>query len=213
MRKVLFSLVTILMVVVVTATFADENTLVRTMDNGLMVVVREHHAAPVVTMSVIVKTGPIYEDEYYGKGISHYLEHLVSGGPTDKRTEEETEIEIDMIGGQTNAYTSANHTYYYISTAAEYFGEALDIVSGYVTGVKINDFIFQREKKVVEKEIKMGEDEPGRVLLKLYNETAFVKSAVNVPNIGYRDLVKSVTFDDFNNIIDGPTEWSSFVCY
>ncbi|MBU1626424.1 insulinase family protein [bacterium] len=181
---------------------SGDDTLVKTLDNGLLVVVREHKAAPVVSVNVIVKTGGIYENEYMGKGISHFLEHLVSGGPTPERTEEQTDLDVDKIGGQTNAYTSADHTLYFISTASEYFDTALDILSGYIQNVIIDQFRFDREKAVIEKEINMGEDEPSRVIWKLYNQTAFVNAPVKIPNIGYRELEKSVTIDEIKTYHD-----------
>jgi zinc protease len=192
----LLCITVILGFVMLTPSFGQDDLLMKTLDNGLLVVVKEHHTAPVVTVNVIIKTGSIYEDEYLGKGISHFLEHLVSGGSTPTRTEEQISQQVDAIGGQTNAYTSTDHTLYYISTATGYFDKALEIISDYMQNVIIDEYRFNREKAVIEKEINMGEDEPERVLWKLFNEIAFIAAPVRVPNIGYRDLFKSVTIEE-----------------
>src|SRR5690606_29386491 len=60
--------------------------LITQLPNGLIVIAQELRTAPVVSAQVWVKTGSIYEQEFVGAGLSHYLEHLVSGGSTDKRT-------------------------------------------------------------------------------------------------------------------------------
>jgi zinc protease len=58
--------------------------------NRLLVVAQELHTTPVVSAQVWIKTGSIYEQEHVGAGLSHLLEHLLSAGTTDTRTEEES---------------------------------------------------------------------------------------------------------------------------
>jgi zinc protease len=52
----------------------------KTLPNGLTVLVRENHAAPVVAVRVYVRTGSITEGQYLGSGISHLFEHALSEG-------------------------------------------------------------------------------------------------------------------------------------
>ena len=80
-----------------------------TWSNGLTVIVQENHVAPVATVRCYVKnTGGAFEGRYLGAGLSHLVEHLVSGGTTTTRTEKEIEKIIDTFGGATNAYTSTS---------------------------------------------------------------------------------------------------------
>ena len=95
------------------------------LNNGLTVIIKENHAAPVVSLHVYVRAGSIYEREFLGKGISHYLEHLVHSG-TEKRTREQMDQIMEEIGNVSNAYTSKDHASYYITTASSYFDIALD---------------------------------------------------------------------------------------
>ena len=85
--------------------------------NGLIVLAAETHTAAVVSTQVWVKTGSIYEQEHTGAGLSHFLEHLVSGGSTTTREEAESNAILASIGGQTNAATSLDSVYYYINAA------------------------------------------------------------------------------------------------
>ena len=54
--------------------------------NGLTVLIQEIHTSRVVSCQVLVKAGSINEDEYFYGGLSHYLEHIVSGGTTSTLT-------------------------------------------------------------------------------------------------------------------------------
>ena len=51
-----------------------------TLSNGLTVIVREDHSAPVASVQAWAKTGSIHEGEWLGAGLSHILEHMLFKG-------------------------------------------------------------------------------------------------------------------------------------
>lgn len=165
----------------------SEDVVMTTLPNGLTVAVKEYHNAPVVTLKIFVKMGGVYEEEYLGCGMSHYCEHLVSGGTTPKRTEEEAKQIIRNIGAQVNAYTSSDHTCYYMHCSSRDWEAALDLLSDWVMNCTMDSAEVAREKGVITREINMGEDEPGRVIYKLTMKTVFPNAPLGVPTIGYRD--------------------------
>ncbi len=168
----------------------------RTLDNGLHIYVAENHSSPVFTMRVYVRAGSIYEQEYLGYGISHYLEHLVSGGTTYKRTEEESNRILRAIGGAHNAYTTSGHTCYFISTSIEYADSVIDLLSDWVLNCAFDSSEVAREKGVITREISMGMDEPYRRLGKLYNAAMFEVHPEHYPTIGYLELFQKLKRDD-----------------
>ena len=171
----------------------------RLLDNGLNVYVLENHNAPVFTMRVYIRAGSVYEEEFLGRGISHNLEHLVAGGSTHKRTEEDGQRIIRAIGGATNAYTTSGHTCYYISTSAEYADSVIDLLSDWTLNCAFTEHEYERERGVIQREITMGRDEPRRRIGKLYNGTQFVVHPEHFPTIGYRELFDLTTRDDLVN--------------
>lgn len=168
-----------------------------TLDNGMRVVIMENHSAPVATMHVYVcNAGSIYEQEYLGTGISHYCEHIISGGSTKNRTEDEIEKIVQSIGGASNAYTSSDHTCYYISTSNLYFDTVIDLLSDWIQNCIFDEKEVTREKGVILKEINMIYDNPKRKISKIYNETMFRIHPEHFPIIGYRELFEKLTRDD-----------------
>jgi zinc protease len=167
-----------------------------TLKNGMTVVIKENHAAPVVTAVMYVRTGHIFEEEFLGAGISHYCEHLVAFGSTSRRTAEESEELLSMLGGASNAYTTSDHTAYYISTSKQHLESAIDLVSDWVLHCTLEPDDVEREHGVITREIEMGDDEPRRRIGKLYNAAMFVKHPEHHPTIGYKDVFLGLTRDD-----------------
>ena len=52
---------------------------VETLPNGLTLILDPDPTAPVVSAQIWVETGSIHEDENLGAGISHFLEHDLTG--------------------------------------------------------------------------------------------------------------------------------------
>ena len=178
---------------------ASGSDAVRTvLDNGMVVIIKENHAAPVVSLHAYVRAGSIYEREYLGRGISHNLEHLMSSG-TQKRTKEQINQIIEEIGNVSNAYTTRDHASYYVTTASSYFDTALDVLSDYIQNASIPQAEVDSERGVILNEINMGKDDPDRRLYDLFSSTMFRDNPVGVTTIGYRELFEKTTRDDIVN--------------
>src|SRR3989338_2705325 len=107
---------------------AGEDASKHLLDNGLTVLIREMPASPVVAVYVLVKTGSATEGEYLGAGISHFLEHMLFKGTTQKGVGE-IAAQIQAVGGTINALTGMDYTMYTITVPFEVFDTALDVLS------------------------------------------------------------------------------------
>lgn len=156
--------------------------------NGLTVLIRESLGSKVVSSQVLVKTGSIYEGERMGGGLSHYLEHVVSGGTTSKLAEAQIKERLQAIGGANNAYTGPEHTVYFIKTTRVHYKEALALLLAFVTDCKFDETEYQREKGVIIQEFQMGENDPSRQLWYSFMKTAYLKHPIRYPVIGKREI-------------------------
>ncbi|MBI4615802.1 MAG: insulinase family protein [Planctomycetes bacterium] len=196
-----FSLAALLLSLLAPA-FGDEGAVSRapidrrTLPSGLEIAVKEDHSAPVVSIWIFVKTGSIYEGEFLGAGISHYYEHLCSGGTTARRSEEESQRLVASIGGISNAYTTKSLTAYYITTASRYADTALDLLCDWIAHAALEPREVEREKGVIEKEMNMREDEPERSLANFLAANMFRVHFERHPTIGYREVFQKITRDD-----------------
>jgi len=181
----------------VTARLVDRpDEVLAVLSNGLRIIVKQFKVGPVVSVRMYVKTGSIYEQEHLGAGLSHLFEHLLHGGTTLRRSEKESQRLLQQIGGQSNAYTSYDHTCYYINTASKYLPQAIDLLADWITRPAFPDSEFQRELGVVQRELERHADDPIRQLHYLTMQTMYLVHPARFPVIGYKAAIESLTKQD-----------------
>src|ERR1041384_4745845 len=150
------------------------------LDNGLTVILKEDHSAPVVAAQAWVRTGSIHESDQMGAGLSHILEHMLFKG-TEKRNVSQISHEVQDRGGYINAYTSFDRTAYHIDMPSDggrpgtQMGTetAIDILADAMMNSTLPPDEYKKEQQVILREMAMGEDDPERKSSKLLWATAF----------------------------------------
>lgn len=182
-------------------TMAGDVAVVR-LENGMTVILKPMRTAPVVCVRAYVHTGGIYEGKWLGCGLSHLLEHLVAkseGDDTNPEAPEGMSASRDIrsdIGGQSNASTSYHVTQYYISAASGKAMECIDMVAKWMARPEITRKDFQREHGVVQRELELGKDDPGRKMWYAHAADTFRGHPASVPIIGFASPLSRVTYED-----------------
>ncbi|MBU0676990.1 MAG: insulinase family protein [Verrucomicrobia bacterium] len=166
-----------------------------TLDNGMKVLVKEDHSAPVAAVQIWVGTGAMHEAEYLGAGLSHYIEHMIFKG-TPTRTPGDVSREISDVGGDINAYTAHDRTVFYTTLPSARWQVGLDVLADALMQASFPEEEWQREKNVILREMAMGKDSPDRVSSKLLFRTAYQVHPLKVPVIGYEDIFKTMKRED-----------------
>jgi zinc protease len=115
--------------------------------NGLQVVVLPDHRTPVVTHMVWYRVGSA--DEPPGKsGIAHFLEHLMFKG-TARNPAGRFSRTLATVGGQENAFTTADYTAYFQRVAPGTLATVMDFEADRMTGLVLTEENVASERKVV----------------------------------------------------------------
>ncbi|HUJ09628.1 MAG TPA: pitrilysin family protein [Verrucomicrobiae bacterium] len=165
------------------------------LDNGLTLLVREDHSAPVVSAQAWVRAGSITEGKWLGAGLSHVLEHMLFKGTTTRGVAEIAK-EVEDKGGYINAFTSFEQTVFYINMPSENWGTAVDILADCMQHATIPEAELLKEKKVILREMAMNNDDPDRRAQRILWATAYTTHPYRFPVIGYPDIYNRVTRDD-----------------
>jgi len=170
--------------------------LVVQLPNRMLVAAQEIHTAPVVSAQVTVRTGSIYEQEHVGAGLSHFLEHLLSGGATTHRTEEESKAILGRIGARTNASTGLDAVKYYIDTTSDHTDLIVDLLTDWMQNSIIRQEEYARERDVIQREFESGMGDPGRIFWKYTLQARFQVHPARHPTIGYLDEFLTIQRDE-----------------
>lgn len=125
--------------------------------NGLKVVVKEDHRAPVVMTQIWYRVGSADEPIDKG-GISHLLEHMMFKG-TSNVSSDDYERLIAKFGGVNNAFTSYDYTGYYELFPANRLPLALELEADRMTNLVFSEAAFEKEHQVVMEERRQRTDD------------------------------------------------------
>ena len=165
------------------------------LDNGMKVIVKEDHRAPVVVSQIWYKVGSSYEPDGV-TGISHVLEHMMFKG-TEKLGPGEFSRIISALGGNENAFTSRDYTAYFETLAVEHLERALELEADRMRNVRLDPAEFAKEIEVVKEERRLRtEDKPSGKVFEQFNAVAWRSSPYRNPVIGWMNDLEHMTVDD-----------------
>lgn len=164
-----------------------------TLDNGLTVFIKEMRSAPVVAVNLWIRVGS--RNEKPGEeGFTHLIEHMMFKGtptyPTGK-----LDNEVKKLGAAQNAFTSSDCTCFHVTGAREHFSRLMELQADAVLNSLFDENEFQKERKVVLEELRMGKDDPGSRLYDMTKETAYSVHSYRHPIVGYETSLASATRD------------------
>ncbi len=159
--------------------------------NGLTILSKESHAAPVVYFSVWYKVGS--RNEISGQtGLSHILEHMMFKGTNDLPPGAIDHLFLTN-GGEINASTAEDRTEYHELIAADRLELAARIEADRMENSAFNPTELSHEMTVVRSELEGDNNSPG---YDLYTNTflpqAFESHPYHWPVIGWRTDVEAV---------------------
>jgi zinc protease len=165
------------------------------LDNGLTLILREDHSAPVVSAQAWCGAGSIHEGRWLGAGLSHALEHMLFKG-TSNRPPGKIDQEVQEAGGAMNAYTSFDRTVYHIDVPNTGSRVAIDILCDIMQNATLPADELAKEKQVILREMDMNQDDPRQRSARRLFECAYTRSPYRFTVIGYPDIFNEVQRED-----------------
>jgi len=163
--------------------------------NGLKVLVKEDHRAPVVVSQIWYKVGSSYESSGT-TGVSHALEHMMFKGTTKYPGDSFNKI-VSRNGAEDNAFTSRDYTAYYQKMEKSRLEMSFDLEADRMRNLLLPEEDFLKEIMVVQEERRWRtEDKPQALLYEQLYVTAFDNSGYHHPIIGWMEDLKKMTIDD-----------------
>jgi zinc protease len=163
--------------------------------NGLRVIVKPDHRAPVVVAMLWYKVGSI--DEFNGTtGIAHVVEHMAFKGTPTVGNGEYAKL-ISEAGGSFNAFTSHDATGYYAVLQKDRLPLALRLEADRMANLVLSPEEFKKEIRVVMEERRLRtEDRPRGLVSEQLMATALTAHPYRAPIIGWMNDLENMRIEE-----------------
>ncbi len=167
----------------------------KTLSNGLKVIVKEDHRAPVLVQQIWYHVGSM--DESTGTtGVAHVLEHMMFKGTPDVPEGQFSKL-IAAAGGRENAFTSYDYTAYFQQLDKSKLALAMKLESDRMHNLRLAKNEFDKEIKVVMEERRWRtDDDPHALVSEKLMAAAFEEHPYHNPVIGWMGDLKNMTDAD-----------------
>lgn len=161
--------------------------------NGIKIISKKMPHVRSISMGVWVSVGARDESREQS-GLSHFIEHMIFKG-TARRDAYQIAKEFDAIGGQTNAFTSMEHTCYHAKVLDSHLETMVDILSDIFLNSVFDANEVERERPVIFQEIGMLEDTPEDYVHQLAGTNFWGDHPLGRSILGSRDNILSFNAD------------------
>lgn len=167
------------------------------LDNGLVVLLKEQHSAPVISWWVLYRIGS--RNERSGQtGISHWVEHMMFKG-TDQFPGGVLDKMISRLGGSWNAQTSTDYTAYYETMPADQIDLGLQLEADRMVNTHFKPEEVESERTVIISERQGAENSPMFWLGEEVRAAAFRVHGYHHEIIGDMADLETMTRDDLHS--------------
>jgi zinc protease len=173
---------------------------IRTLDNGLTVIVLENHATPIVSVELDVKNGSYTEPPEYN-GLSHLYEHMFFKANASIPSQERYMARIRELGAEFNGTTSSERVNYFITLHRERLREGVRFMCDAIRTPLFEQGELERERLVVQAEYDRLESMPGFHLQRATGRLLWGDEHYGRKNpIGTREVIESCTPEKLRTI-------------
>jgi zinc protease len=173
---------------------ALENLTKATLKNGMQVILRESHVAPVASFWIYYRVGS--RNEAPGvTGVSHWVEHMLFKG-TERFPRGELDKAVSRAGGVFNGMTSQDWTTYYETFPSDRIDLALQIESDRIANSVFDPEETEAERTVIISEREGSENSYAYLLHEEVQAAAHPAHSYHHPIIGWKGDLLTMTRED-----------------
>jgi predicted Zn-dependent peptidase len=174
---------------------------ISTLSNGMRVVTTPIPTAQSASVNVFVGVGSRAEERRVN-GVSHYMEHMLFKGTERRPNAIVIAAEIEGAGGVLNAYTSKELTCYWNQVPYDMLPRAMDVVADMVQNSLLEQVEVERERTVVQQEIRRSHDQPGAWVGELLSDAVYGDQPIGWSIAGTLEIVEQITREDMRRHLD-----------
>jgi len=162
------------------------------LSNGLRVLSQKIPGIKSVSVGIFIGAGSRYEPPKIA-GISHFIEHMLFKGTTQRPKPQMISEEIESVGGILNASTDKEVTIFYTKAGGNHFVKSLDVLMDMIQNPIFLPEEIERERSVILEELSMTYDQPDALADLLIDQALWPSQPMGTDVGGTRGTVNSIT--------------------
>lgn len=175
------------------------NFYMKTLPNGLQLLVIEDNTVPLATIEMVVKNGAYTEDSAFN-GLSHMYEHMFFKANKDLPSQEAFLKRIQELGIVFNGTTSDERVNYFITLSNSKLEEGLSFMNSAIRYPLFLEEEMKNENPVVDGEFQRNESNPVFFLLDDMNRHMWGSNYYRKNAIGLHDVILGCTPEKMKTI-------------
>ena len=166
----------------------------KTLDNGLRVIVVEHHEQPAVSLRLLVEAGGA-QDPAHKPGVANLMAQVLDQGTTT-RSAEDIQRTIDDIGGALGVGAGTDLSFVNAVVLKPDFALALDLVSDIARHPAFAPEEIERQRSQLLSSLRVTRDDPGYIADTVFDRLVYGFHPYGRPPSGTPESVPAITRDD-----------------
>ena len=168
-------------------------TISSVLKNGLKVIVREQHGAPLVAIDLWVRAGSGQEGQKES-GVAHFIEHLIFKG-TPSRKPGEIDASFEDLGASLGAGTTRDGAHFFATVPSQYLGHALEVLSDALQHATFDSSEMEKERAVILDELARGRNDWRKEMADTLRGALYPSSPFGRPILGEPASIKEISRD------------------
>ncbi len=167
------------------------------LDNGLTILLIENDHLPIIDITMLFKTGSIYDPE--GKeGLANFTASMLTQG-TNSRSAQQLAEEIEFIGAFLDSYSYVDNSKLNLKMLSNNIDLGLDILLDIILNVAFDKEEIERQRQSIIANIQRMQANPITIVDIKADELAFKGHPYGHPRIGYEESISTITREDLIN--------------
>ena len=168
------------------------------LENGIRII---HHpsSSPVAHCGIMVNVGS-RDENVDEQGMAHFVEHALFKG-TKKRKAFHILSRLEDVGGELNAYTTKEETWYYASFMKQYYERSIELFGDIIFHSIFPKKELEKEKDVIMDEIHSYLDNPSEAIFDEYEELVFKGHNLGRNILGLKKTLHSFDRESVNKFM------------
>jgi len=167
---------------------------VRTLPNGLRVVVVEHHEQPSVSLRMLVGAGTA-QDLAPKIGVANLVASLLDQG-TARRSAQQIADAVDTIGGNLSIGAGTDATFAYITVLKDSVAEGLDLLSDIVRSPAFAEEELDRQRAQLRSALRVSYQDPDYLASIVFDRLVYGFHPYGYPATGTPASIERITRND-----------------